>query len=160
MWTLDLRSGLGFHPERLLEGLDGLGGGNHRSRGCFWLPPPEQCLPWDGAGGQFSIGNGQPWGRRTPMARIAITGVGSPLGHLGRVSKRLLMSPADAKLPTGCKVHSYDRGLELTEVDLGIFGRRVGLRDHHLPPAVADLTTHLGHQLADTGLRHHRTLLI
>ena len=107
VWTLDLRSGPGFHPERLLDDLQSLGGGQHRSRGCFWLPTrPDQCLVWDGAGGQLSIGNGGPWGRHTPMTRIVITGVGSPLGHLGSSFERLLMSQADATQQHARQVYS------------------------------------------------------
>ena len=107
VWTLDLRSHAAFHPERLLTDLESLGGGHHRSRGCFWLPTrPEQSLVWDGAGGQLSIGNGQPWGRRTPMTRIVITGVGSPLGHLEAAFERLLMSPTDASKKHAWQVYS------------------------------------------------------
>lgn len=107
VWRLDLRSALGFHPERLLEDLESLGGGRHRSRGCFWLPTrPGQSLVWDGAGGQLSIGNGEPWGHRAPMTRIVITGLGAPLGHLGRSFERLLLTPTEARVSRSLLVHS------------------------------------------------------
>ena len=55
VWRVDLQSLQPFHPERLLESLDRLGTGAHRSRGCFWLPTrPGRALAWDGAGGQLS----------------------------------------------------------------------------------------------------------
>ena len=56
--------------------------------------------------------------------------------------------------------HPGDHRLELTEVDLGLLSRRVGLGDHHLRSGALDLDPQLGHQLPDAGLRHHRTLLI
>lgn len=51
-WTLDLRSPLPLHPERLLLAIEEIGGGPRGSRGCFWLPgrPGENC-GWQGAGG-------------------------------------------------------------------------------------------------------------
>ncbi len=77
VWRLDLQSLQPFHPDRLLESLELLGGGAHRSRGCFWLPTrPDRAVEWDGAGGQLSIGDHAGWGRRTPFTRIVVTGVG------------------------------------------------------------------------------------
>jgi G3E family GTPase len=78
VWTLDLRSDRPFHPERLLEDVERLGGGPRRSRGCFWLPsrPGEVCV-WDGAGGQLSIGTGSPWGTRRPLTRMVVHGLTS-----------------------------------------------------------------------------------
>jgi len=77
VWRVDLQSLLPFHPERLLDSLGTIGSGQHRSRGCFWLPTrPGRALAWAGAGGQLSIGDHAPWGRRTPFTRIVVTGVG------------------------------------------------------------------------------------
>ncbi|PVG81897.1 cobalamin biosynthesis protein CobW [Nocardioides gansuensis] len=77
VWQVDLRSERPFHPERLLESLDVLGTGAHRSRGCFWLPSrPDRVLHWDGAGGQLSVGACGTWGSRAPFTRIVVTGVG------------------------------------------------------------------------------------
>ncbi|WP_309649738.1 GTP-binding protein [Nocardioides sp.] len=98
-WAQSLASRSPFHPGRLLHRLEELGGGRHRSRGCFWLPTrPGRVLVWDGAGGQLSIGHGEPWGRRTPHTRIDLAGVGVAPGHLQRSFDQLLLAPADAPL--------------------------------------------------------------
>lgn len=97
VWRLDLRSPLPFHPERMLEGLEGLGEGRHRSRGCFWLPTrPGQALVWDGAGGQLSIGRGEPWGRRDPFTRLVLLGTGTPPDRPSRIFEELLLRPDEA----------------------------------------------------------------
>ena len=78
VWRLDLRSDRPFHPDRLHDKLADIGGGPHRSRGCFWLPTrPGQLCAWDGAGGQVSVGTA--WMRRGPRAqtRLVITGLRS-----------------------------------------------------------------------------------
>lgn len=76
VWTLDLRSDLPLHPDRLLAGIEAIGGGPRRSRGCFWLPtrPGDVCV-WDGAGGQLSIGSSGRWGLADPLTRIVVTGL-------------------------------------------------------------------------------------
>lgn len=92
VWRLDLQSLQPFHPDRLLESLGGLGGGVHRSRGCFWLPTrPGRAVTWAGAGGQVSIGNHGSWGRHTPFSRIVITGVGAAPAHLRPVFDEILV---------------------------------------------------------------------
>lgn len=91
VWRLDLCSGLPFHPGRLLEDLGRLGGGRHRSRGCFWLPTrPGSVLEWAGSGGQLSVGTGAEWGRRTPLTRLTLTGVGAQPGQLTEAFAHLL----------------------------------------------------------------------
>lgn len=93
VWRLDLQSTRAFDPDRLLDSLEQLGAGQHRSRGCFWLPTrPGRVLEWDGAGGQLSIGDHGAWGRRTPFTRIVLTGVGAAPGHLRPAFDRLLAS--------------------------------------------------------------------
>lgn len=83
VWRLDLQSLQPFHPERLLESLERLGAGPHRSRGCFWLPTrPGRVLEWDGAGGQLSIGDHGSWGTRRPFTRIVAAGVGAAPAQL------------------------------------------------------------------------------
>lgn len=81
VWTLDLSSDRPFHPDRLLESIERIGGGPRRSRGSFWLPsrPADVCV-WDGAGGQLSIGTASPWGTARPLTRIVVHGlVAGPL---------------------------------------------------------------------------------
>ncbi|QYJ03674.1 GTP-binding protein [Nocardioides panacisoli] len=98
VWRLDLQSLQPFHPERLLESLELLGGGNHRSRGCFWLPTrPDRAVEWDGAGGQLCIGDHAGWGRRTPFTRLVLTGVGVPPAHLRESFDRLLMTAEEGE---------------------------------------------------------------
>lgn len=74
-WTVELRSDRPFHPDRLMAGLEGLGGGARRSRGCFWLPTRHgQVCEWDGAGGQLSVGPCA-HGSTEPHTRILVTGI-------------------------------------------------------------------------------------
>lgn len=97
VWRRELVSPLAFHPDRLLDDLERLGGGRHRSRGCFWLPTrPDRALVWDGAGGQLSIGNGDPWGARPPMTRLILTGVGTPPSDLADAFRAMLLTPDEA----------------------------------------------------------------
>lgn len=111
VWTVDLRSSLAFHPDRLLDDLERLGAGRHRSRGCFWLPTrPADALVWDGAGGQLSIGSGEPWGRRTPFTRIVLTGVGTPPAHLADSFEAMLLRPDEAPASAGWQ--SFEDGFE------------------------------------------------
>lgn len=92
VWQVDLRSSRPFHPERLLESLEQIGAGAHRSRGCFWLPTrPGRILEWDGAGGQLSIGEHGVWGRGEPFTRIVVTGVGVAPAHLRPAFEELLV---------------------------------------------------------------------
>lgn len=98
VWRLDLRSPRAFHPDRLLESLERLGAGPHRSRGCFWLPTRSgRALEWDGAGGQLSIGDHAAWGRHQPFTRIVLTGVGAAPADLRAAFDHLLVTePASA----------------------------------------------------------------
>lgn len=99
VWRLELTSPRAFHPDRMLDQLEGLGGGRHRSRGCFWLPTrPGHAQVWDGAGGQLSIGTGEPWGRRTPITRIVLVGVGTAPAHLPEAFEEMLVRPDEALL--------------------------------------------------------------
>lgn len=96
-WRLDLASPMPFHPHRLLDDIERLGTGRHRSRGCFWLPTrPDRVCVWDGAGGQLSIGNPEGWGRRTPMTRLVLTGLGEPPFELADHFRTMLLSHREA----------------------------------------------------------------
>jgi len=98
-WRLDLSSPRPFHPDRLLDQIERLGTGPHRSRGSFWLPTrPGDLLEWSGAGGQLSIGSYSPWGRRTPMTRLIFTGVGSAPTDLAAAFEDVLLTPTEALL--------------------------------------------------------------
>ncbi len=92
-WAIELTSSRPFHPGRLLDRLEELGGGRHRSRGCFWLPTrPGQALVWDGAGGQLSIGPGEPWGGRVPRTNVSFAGVGTAPARLSTSFDGLLLA--------------------------------------------------------------------
>ncbi|EON24571.1 cobalamin synthesis CobW domain protein [Nocardioides sp. CF8] len=98
-WRLDLSSSRPFHPERLLDRIELLGTGAHRSRGSFWLPTrPGALLEWSGAGGQLSIGSYSAWGRRTPLTRLIFTGLGQPPSTLGPAFEDILLTPQEAQL--------------------------------------------------------------
>lgn len=98
-WRVELRSERPFHPERLLAGLEKIGAGRHRSKGCFWLPTrPGDVIEWAGAGGQVSIGTGRQWGARAPYTRLTLTGVGTPPGHLRPAFESMLVAPDERYL--------------------------------------------------------------
>jgi G3E family GTPase len=96
-WRLDLSAQRAFHPGRLLDQIERLGSGRHRSRGCFWVPTrPHMVAAWAGAGGQLSIGSHSDWGSRTPTTRLIYTGVGVPPADLVSAFEDLLLSPHEA----------------------------------------------------------------
>jgi G3E family GTPase len=96
-WRLNLSSPRPFHPTRLLDQIERLGGGRHRSRGCFWLPTrPGMVQEWGGAGGQLSIGSHGTWGRHTPVTRLLFTGLGTAPTELTRAFEDLLVTPDEA----------------------------------------------------------------
>lgn len=98
-WRLELSSPRPFHPERLLDQIERLGAGRHRSRGCFWVPTrPDMQLEWAGAGGHLSIGSYSSWGRRTPQTRLLFTGLGTAPSHLVAAFEDLLLTPEEALL--------------------------------------------------------------
>ena len=111
-WRLDLSSPRAFHPERLLDQVARLGGGPHRSRGCFWVPTrPGSVLEWSGAGGQLSIGSHSAWGQRGRRTRLVLTGLGPTPRDLPLAFDELLLSPAEAGSdPRGWEV--VEDGLE------------------------------------------------
>jgi G3E family GTPase len=84
-WTLELRSPLPFHPERLLDGIEELSSGGLRARGVFHVAdrPGLACL-WDGAGGQLAVADLGPWSEvcagTTPHTRIVVVGVADDRG--------------------------------------------------------------------------------
>lgn len=115
-WRLTLSSPRPFHPDRLLDQIERLGTGRHRSRGCFWLPTrPGALLEWSGAGGQLSIGSYGSWGRRTPLTRLVFTGLGTAPNDLVTAFEDLLLTPAEASLDQ----RSWDVGEDGLEPWLG-----------------------------------------
>ena len=97
-WRLDLCSPHAFHPDRLLDQIERLGTGEHRARGCFWVPTrPGDMLEWSGAGGQLSIGGYSPWGRRTPTTRLLLTGLGTPPSDLRTAFQDILLTAEEAR---------------------------------------------------------------
>lgn len=100
VWTMELRSDRPFHPDRLLENIEILGGGPRRSRGCFWLPTRSSAVcAWEGAGGQLSVGCASGWGRSERLTRIVVTGVEAddPAGRdeLARTFEACLLTDAE-----------------------------------------------------------------
>jgi G3E family GTPase len=101
-WRLDLRSERALHPDRMLDQIERLGGGPHRSRGCFWVPTrPGLVQQWDGAGGQLSIGHHGTWGRRTPFTRLMLTGLGARPTDLVAAFDELLVTPDEDRPDRG-----------------------------------------------------------
>jgi G3E family GTPase len=84
-WTLELRSSLPFHPERLLDRIEELSSGGLRARGVFHVAdrPGLACL-WDGAGGQLAVADLGPWSEvcagTVPHTRIVVVGVADDRG--------------------------------------------------------------------------------
>jgi len=84
-WTLELRSALPFHPERLLDRIEELSSGGLRARGVFHVAdrPGLACL-WDGAGGQLAVADLGPWPEvcagTVPHTRIVVVGVADDRG--------------------------------------------------------------------------------
>ena len=111
VWTVDLGSPRAFHPHRLRTRLDELGGGRHRSRGCFWLPTrPGDVLVWDGSGGQLSIGTRGTWARRTPYTHLSFVGAGSEPAHLTDSFGDLLLAHDEVWRP-GHREDGFERWL-------------------------------------------------
>ncbi|WP_232820145.1 GTP-binding protein [Brachybacterium sp. YJGR34] len=93
-WTLDLSSPRPFHPDRLLENIEALGGGRLRGRGRFWVPDrPDSICQWDGAGGQVSIGAVWRTGTELPTTRLVVTGIDpADRRRVARAFERSLLS--------------------------------------------------------------------
>lgn len=93
VWTIELRSDRPFHPDRLRENIEGIGGGERRSRGCFWLPTRPDCVcEWDGAGGQLSVGICQHGLADQPHTRIVVTGIGSGRRRIAALFRHCLLT--------------------------------------------------------------------
>jgi G3E family GTPase len=91
-WTIELVSDRPFHPDRLLQNIEGLGGGARRSRGCFWLPTrPDAMCEWNGAGGQLSVGPCD-HGIDPPQTRILVTGIDGDRDRLQALFRHCLVS--------------------------------------------------------------------
>lgn len=94
-WTLELRSALPFHPERLLDRIEELSAGPLRARGVFHVAdrPGVACL-WDGAGGQLAVADLGPWREACagtePHTRIVVVGAGGRTSDGDAERQRLL----------------------------------------------------------------------
>jgi G3E family GTPase len=96
VWTLFVHTWRPFHPGRLMERIEAIGGDGMRGRGCFWLPSrPNAVAVWDGAGGQLSIGTSGTWEGRTPRTRLVITGVGDGQARVAAAVEKALMTEAE-----------------------------------------------------------------
>ena len=105
-WTLELRSSLPFHPERLLDQIEELSAGGLRARGVFHVAdrPGLACL-WDGAGGQLAFGDLGPWQEvcagTVPHTRIVVVGVADDRGTVtAQDDRRRLLEAFQAALCT------------------------------------------------------------
>lgn len=96
LWTLAVETWRPFHPQRLLDRIEDIGGYGVRSRGCFWLPTRPLALnAWDGAGGALAIGTSGLWQEREPRTRILITGLGDRRDEVARAVQEVLMTEAE-----------------------------------------------------------------
>lgn len=96
LWTLAVDTWRPFHPQRLLDRIEDIGGYGVRSRGCFWLPTRPLALnAWDGAGGALAIGTSGLWQEREPRTRILITGIGDRRDEVARAVQEVLMTEAE-----------------------------------------------------------------
>lgn len=96
VWTVVVDTWRPFHPERLLERIESVGGGSYRGRGCFWLPThPDAVAIWAGAGGQLSIGTAPGRPARGPRTRIVITGLDDRADDVRRDLADALMTDAE-----------------------------------------------------------------
>lgn len=112
VWTLDLRSDRPFHPDRLRDNIEGLGGGDRRSRGCFWLPTrPDAIFEWDGAGGQLSVGTCQHGLVDTRHTRILVTGVGVGRRDVAALFEQCLLTDQEMT-ERGCYWEATTDGFE------------------------------------------------
>jgi G3E family GTPase len=99
VWSLELVSNRPFHPERLAEQVARLGSGRIRSRGVFWVANrPGSACAWDGAGGQLSVGDFEPWGRQEPFTRLVFTGTGDERAALTEAFEDLLLTSDEMSL--------------------------------------------------------------
>ncbi|GAA4689127.1 GTPase, G3E family [Promicromonospora umidemergens] len=99
-WTLELRSSLPFHPERLLDHIEELSTGGLRARGVFHVAdrPGLACL-WDGAGGQLAVADLGPWSEvcagTKPHTRIVVVGVADDRQRLREAFHAALCTPEE-----------------------------------------------------------------
>jgi G3E family GTPase len=93
VWTVFADTWRPFHPHRLMDNLEAIGGHGYRGRGCFWLPSrPDVVAAWDGAGGQLSVGAIGTWSGTRPRTRIVVTGVGTGKHDVMRALDSSLMT--------------------------------------------------------------------
>lgn len=96
VWTLLVDTWRPFHPQRLMDRIEDIGGEGMRGRGCFWLPTrPNAVAVWDGAGGQLSIGTSGTWAGREPRTRIVITGLGDGRARVAAAVEHALMTETE-----------------------------------------------------------------
>lgn len=116
VWTVLLESSRPLHPGRFSAGIEGIGAGQLRSRGAFWLASRPECAgAWDGSGGQVSIGDAGLWDG-TPRTRILVTGI-DPADR-----SRVLRAFADMVLTPAEMAHAHHlRGRDELDPWLGVY---------------------------------------
>ncbi|WP_067430343.1 GTP-binding protein [Nocardioides jensenii] len=96
VWTVMVDSWRPFHPPRLMESIDSIGGHSYLGRGTFWLPTHPDCPAlWAGSGGQLSIGSSDHRPTRGPRTRLVITGCDQRRNQVIRDLEAALMTEAE-----------------------------------------------------------------
>lgn len=97
VWTLDLRSDVALHPERLLAAADGLVGGPRALWGAFWVPDrPHISCSLFGAGRRLALGaDDSLTSMEAPRTRIRVVGVGGGRADVRRTLQECLLTPQE-----------------------------------------------------------------
>ncbi|WP_409483930.1 GTP-binding protein [Arsenicicoccus dermatophilus] len=94
--TIELSTWRPFHPGRLLERLERLGGGEVRGRGAFWLPGrPGTAIAWEASGGQLSIGPVGGWEGCERATRLVVTTDDETAAQVTRAFEESVMTDAE-----------------------------------------------------------------
>ena len=94
--TVELTSWKPFHPARLLDRLEELGGGDQRGRGAFWLPGrPSVAIAWEASGAALSIGAIGDWSAGERATRLVVTGDEETINQVEAAFDAAIMTDAE-----------------------------------------------------------------